>query len=108
MALVYRRMGDWGKSQSLISRVIRQNPQVPLFLTNIGLSYAYLHKFDSALIYHQNAIDVLPSWAAPYENKIETILLKDGNTSKARKAAGPGHKEYRQKTQLFKDQAGYL
>ena len=86
MALVYRRMGDWGKSQSLISRVIRQNPQVPLFLTNIGLSYAYLHKFDSALIYHQNAIDVLPSWAAPYENKIETILLKDGNTSKARKA----------------------
>jgi TolB-like protein/Tfp pilus assembly protein PilF len=86
MALVYRRMGDWGKSQSLISRVIQQNPQVPLFLTNIGLSYEYLHKFDSALIYHQKAIDIVPSWAAPHENKIETLILKDGNTSKARKA----------------------
>jgi TolB-like protein len=85
MAIVYRRTGDWGKSQSLISRVIQQNPQVPLFLTNIGLSYAYLHKFDSALIYHQNAIDILPAWSAPYVNKIETILLKDGNISKAGK-----------------------
>jgi tetratricopeptide (TPR) repeat protein len=85
MALVYRRMGDWGKSQSLISRVIRQNPQVPLFLTNIGLSYVYLHKFDSAMLYHQSAIDILPTWSAPYENMVETILLKDGNTKEARK-----------------------
>ena len=38
MALVYRKTGDWGKSQNLISRVILQNPQVALFLTNIGKS----------------------------------------------------------------------
>jgi TolB-like protein/Tfp pilus assembly protein PilF len=85
MALVYRRMGDWGRSQSLIFTVIRQNPQVALFLTNIGLSYNYLHKFDSAMIYHQKAIDVMPGWSAPYINKIETLILQDGRTSEARR-----------------------
>jgi tetratricopeptide (TPR) repeat protein len=84
MAMVYRRMGDWGKSQSLISRVILQNPQVALFLTNIGLSYTYLHKFDSALIYHQKAIDVMPGWKAPYINKIDVLILKEGRTAEAR------------------------
>jgi TolB-like protein/Tfp pilus assembly protein PilF len=84
MAMVYRKMGDWGKSQSLISRVIRQNPQVPLFLTNIGLSYSYLHKFDSALIYHQKAIDIMPQWRSPYVNMIDALILKEGTTTKAR------------------------
>ena len=84
MAMVYRRMGDWGKSQSLISMVIRQNPQVALFLTNIGLSYTYLHKFDSALIYHQKAIEVMPKWRSPYVNMIDALILKNGNTSEAR------------------------
>jgi len=84
MAMVYRKMGDWGKSQSLISKVIRQNPQVAIFLTNIGLSYTYLHKFDSALIYHQKAIDIMPKWGAPYVNKIDVLILKDGKTSEAR------------------------
>ncbi len=84
LAMVYRRMGDWGKSQSLISMVIRQNPQVALFLTNIGTSYTYLHKFDSALIYQQKAIDIMPQWRSPYVNKIAALILKEGSTSEAR------------------------
>ena len=83
MALVYRRMGDWDKSQSMIYKVIKFNPQEALYLTNIGLSYTYLHKFDSALIYHQKAIDIYPEWSAPYVNKIQTYILRDGNTDKA-------------------------
>jgi len=83
MALVYRKMGDWEKSQSLIQKVIKFNPQEALYLTNIGLSYAYLHNFDSALIYHQKAIDVNPEWASPYLNKIQALVLKYGNTSEA-------------------------
>ena len=84
MALVYRRMGDWAKSQSYMNKVIAFNPQDPLYLTNIGLSFTYLHKYDSALIYHQKAIDVNPGWKASYLNKIETLVLKNGNTSEAR------------------------
>ena len=84
MALVYRQMGDWEMSQSLIKRVIAFNPQEPLYLTNIGLSYDYLHKYDSALIYHQKAINVNPAWSASYLNKIETLVHKYGNTSEAR------------------------
>ena len=83
MALVYRQMGDWEMSQSLINRVIAFNPQEPLYLTNIGLSFDYLHKYDSALIYHQKAINVNPGWSASYLNKIETLVLKYGNTAEA-------------------------
>jgi tetratricopeptide (TPR) repeat protein len=83
MAMVYRRMGDWSKSQSMIHKVIKLNPQEALYLTNIGLSYTYLHNFDSAIIYHQKAIDIYPEWPAPYLNKIQTLILRDGNTEKA-------------------------
>jgi tetratricopeptide (TPR) repeat protein len=85
MALVYRKRGEWEKSQYLISKVIQQNPQVPLFLTNIGLSYNYLHKFDSAIMYHQKAIDIMPEWSAPYVNKIESLILKGGKTKECRR-----------------------
>jgi tetratricopeptide (TPR) repeat protein len=84
MAMVYRRMGDWEMSQSYIYKVIAFNPKDPLYLTNIGLSFTYLHKYDSALIYHQKAIAENPGWAASYLNKIETLVLKYGNTSEAR------------------------
>lgn len=84
MAMVYRRMGNWKASQDLIHRVIKFNPQEPLFLTNIGLSYEFLHDYDSALIYHQKAIDLMPDWAPPYKNKLQTILLKNGKTSEAK------------------------
>ncbi|HBE39645.1 MAG TPA: hypothetical protein DDW27_00255 [Bacteroidales bacterium] len=83
MALVYRKMGEWDKSQQMMRKVVSLKPKESVFLTNIGLSYNYLHKFDSALIYHQAAIDALPSWYAPYMNKIETLILKYGNTSEA-------------------------
>jgi tetratricopeptide (TPR) repeat protein len=85
MAIVYRRMGDWTKSQELINKVLKLEPADALYLTNIGLSYTYLHKYDSALIYHQKAIDVMPTWPAPYKNMIETSLLKNGNTAESRR-----------------------
>jgi serine/threonine-protein kinase len=84
MAMVYRAMGDWEKVHQLINRVIRFNLQEPLYLTNIGTSFDYLHNFDSALIYHQKAINIDPQWAASYDNKIESLLRKYGNTTAAR------------------------
>jgi tetratricopeptide (TPR) repeat protein len=77
-------MGDWEKAHTLIDRVIQFNPQEPLYLTNIGTSFDYLHNFDSALIYHQKAININPKWAASYINKIGTLLLKYGDTFEAR------------------------
>jgi tetratricopeptide (TPR) repeat protein len=84
MAMVYRRKGDWYKSQKLIKKIIDLDPQDALCLTNIGMSYEYLHEYDSALIFQQKAIDVMPVWSSAYKNKIETLLLKNGNTSEAR------------------------
>jgi len=84
MAMVYRALGDWVKVQKLVDEVIKFNPQDPLDLTNIGLCFDYLHKYDSALIFHQKAINSNPGWSASYLNKIESLLLKYGNTRDAR------------------------
>jgi len=81
MAMVYRRKGDWLKSQELIRKVIKYDPQEALYLTNIGLSYSYLHDYDSALLFHQKAIDMMPSWSTPYIHKIYALIFKNGNTN---------------------------
>jgi tetratricopeptide (TPR) repeat protein len=49
------------------------------------LCYEYLHKFDSALVFHQKAINVNKGWEAAYQNKLGTLLLKFPDTSEAHK-----------------------
>lgn len=83
MAMVYRAMGNWDEVKKLLSKVIKFDLQDPLVLTNIGLCFEYLHVFDSALIYHQKAIDVDEDWGASYQNKFGTLLLKYDNTAEA-------------------------
>jgi len=83
MALVHRRKGEWDESMKLIRKVIQQNPSESLFLTNIGLSYDYQHKYDSAIIFHQRAIDIMPGWSDAYMNKLNSVLLKNGKTDEA-------------------------
>ncbi len=84
MALVHRRYGNWATSQSLLTKVLKYNPQDALVLTNIGLSYDYLKNYDTALIYHDKAIKVMPNWESPYINKIETLIRKNGSTGDAK------------------------
>lgn len=93
MALVHRRFGNWTVSQSLMNKVLKYNPNDALVLTNIGLSYDYLRKYDSALVFHNKAIKILPQWESPYVNKIETLLRKDGTTSDARYVMNSAIKE---------------
>jgi tetratricopeptide (TPR) repeat protein len=76
-------MGNWDEVKKLLSKVIKFDLQDPLVLTNIGLCYEYLHVYDSALIYHQKAIDVDKDWGASYQNKFGTLLLKYDNTAEA-------------------------
>lgn len=83
MMLVQRAIGDWKQSQKLIEELGKSNIQDPLFLTNIGLSYQSLHQFDSAIYYHDRAIEIMPKWSAPYHNKIEALILRDGTTHEA-------------------------
>jgi tetratricopeptide (TPR) repeat protein len=85
MAMVYRRRGEWNECKNLINRIIALDPQDALCLTNIGLTYGYFHNYDSAMIYHQKAIEVLPVWSSSYRNKLETIIMKNGNINEARK-----------------------
>jgi tetratricopeptide (TPR) repeat protein len=83
-ALILRRTGYWEESQKLMAEVLAFNPQDALLLTNIGASYFYLHKYDTALQCHDKAIEILPGWSSPYHNKMEALLLKYGNTKEAR------------------------
>jgi tetratricopeptide (TPR) repeat protein len=83
MALVFRAWGEWEQSQTLIKEVVKHNLQNSLFLTNIGLSYQTLHQYDTAIYYHDKAIEIMPRWSGPYHNKIESLILRDGNTHEA-------------------------
>jgi serine/threonine-protein kinase len=83
-SMVYRRMGEWSNSQALIARVLKSNPQDALVLTNIATSYLYLRIYDSALIYNNMAIKLMPNWNPPYINKLKTLLLRDADTHEAR------------------------
>jgi TolB-like protein/Tfp pilus assembly protein PilF len=83
-ATVYRRMGEWTKSQSLMAKVLKYNPQDALVLTNIAASYCYLRVYDTALIYNDQAIKIMPDWSSPYLNKYQTIILSTGDTREAR------------------------
>ena len=84
MSMVYRKMGDWKRSQDLIRKVAEEEPQDAIVLINIGTSYSYLHSYDTAIAFFQKSAEVMPEWSGPYINMIEAYLLKDGNTVKAR------------------------
>lgn len=81
--LVNRRLGRWQQCQKLLKMVTDLNPREALFLTNIGMTYAFLHNYDSALLFHQKAIDQIPEWPAGYKNKFDALILKKGSTSEA-------------------------
>jgi tetratricopeptide (TPR) repeat protein len=83
MALVYRKMGDWKSSQDLIMKVIEEEPHDALTLTNIGLSFFYLHSYDTSIYYHQKATEAMPEWSGPYYNLIESLIMKYGDTDLA-------------------------
>jgi tetratricopeptide (TPR) repeat protein len=84
MALANRRLGNWDACLKLIHKVIKSNPREAIFLTNIGMTYSFFHKFDSALIYNQMSIDEIPGWVDSYKNKIEVSILRNGITSEAK------------------------
>jgi TolB-like protein/Tfp pilus assembly protein PilF len=84
MAMVYRKMGDWKTSQDLIMKVISQEPQDALILINIGISFNYLHSYDTAIAFYRKATEVLPGWSGPYLNMTDSYILRDGNTARAR------------------------
>jgi tetratricopeptide (TPR) repeat protein len=83
LSLVNRRLGKWKEALELTRRVIHLNPQEALFLTNIGYTYSYMHKYDSAITFNQKAIDIVPGWSAAYKSKLQALMLKNGKTSEA-------------------------
>jgi tetratricopeptide (TPR) repeat protein len=103
-AIVYRRICDWKKSQALLSKVLRYNPQDALILTNIGMSYCYLRNYDSALIFQDMAIRVMPNWVGPYMNKITTLFLRDGATIDAKSVVDEAIKQTGDRCQVQKIQ----
>lgn len=84
LIMVNKAMGNWKEVKSLLKKISKFKINNPLGLTNIGLCFEYLHDFDSALDFHQKAIDIKPEWEAAYFNKFRALLLKNATTSEAR------------------------
>lgn len=102
LAMVYRKMGNWARSQELIRKVIDEDPRDALVLLNIGISYSYMHSFDTAISFFQKATEAMPYWSGPYTSLLETWIMKDGNTIRAREVldtliarTGEKHQYYR-------------
>ncbi len=92
LSLVYRRMGNWEKVDSVSAEALGKNPANALFFTNIGVSYDYLHNFEKAIECHNYAIEILPEWAASYQNKVNSVLMLKGDTEEARAILEQSHK----------------
>ena len=84
LTLIQRRLGHWDSVISLSEKVLKSRSVSSLYLTNIGLSYDYLHDFSKAIECHDRAIRINPDWEAPYNNKAESILLLSGDIAAAR------------------------
>ncbi|MEE4114948.1 MAG: tetratricopeptide repeat protein [Marinilabiliaceae bacterium] len=84
LTLIQRRLGHWDSVISLSEKVLKSRSVSSLYLTNIGLSYDYLHDFSKAIECHDRAILINPDWEAPYKNKAESILLLSGDVAVAR------------------------
>ena len=95
-------MGEWNRSQALLTKVLKYNPQDALILTNIGTSYNYLRNYDSALIYNDMAIKINPNWSSPYLNKVLTLILKNGSTKEARIVIDTAIKKTKNKFQYWR------
>jgi tetratricopeptide (TPR) repeat protein len=93
--LVLRARGQWKESQKLMREVVKSNPLNALFMTNIGMSYQYLRLYDSAIFCHDRAIRIMPQWSSPYQNKIETLIARDGNTIAAEAVVDSAEKRIR-------------
>jgi len=84
LSLIHRRLGNWDKVAALNSKVLESKIVSSLYLTNIGISYDYLHDFPKAIECQDRAIQMQPEWEAPYQNKAESILLFNGDIERAK------------------------
>lgn len=85
LSLIWRRLGKWDRVKSLCDLVYETNPRNAVFLTNLGLSYLYLHDFSRSIECQDRAIGIIPSWIPPHLNKINALMW-DGKISEARQA----------------------
>jgi len=85
LSLIYRRLGNWGRVQTLTDKVFESNPGNAVFQINLGLSYLYLRNFSRSVECQDRAIDLIPKWTPPHLNKINALMW-EGKTGEARKA----------------------
>lgn len=85
LSLIWRRLGNWDRVQTLIDKVFESNPRNAVFQTNLGLSYLYLQDFSRTIECQDRAIDLIPHWIPPHLNKMDALVL-DGKIIEARKA----------------------
>ena len=74
LSKIQSSMGNWDKVKPLINKVYISNTRNALYLSNMGISYLYMHDFSRALECQNRAILNKPYWYAPYINKIITLM----------------------------------
>jgi len=85
LSIIWRRLGNWDRVQTLTDGVFEANPRNAVFQTNLGLSYLYLRNYARSVECQDRAIDLIPNWLPPHLNKINALMW-EGRISEARKA----------------------
>ena len=80
---VHSTLGNWDEVQFYSNKVYNSNPRNVLFLTNLGVSFLFLHDFSRSINCQDRAIELKPQWYAPYLNKVLS-LISTGSITEAR------------------------
>ncbi len=89
-AAIYRRQGEWSKSQKLYNRILKSDPLDALILTNFAYSCSLLRNYSKAQEYYDRALSIRPDWDDLYNNKIHLLIDWKGDIVEARKVLQVG------------------
>ncbi len=89
-AAIYRRQGEWNKSQELYDRILKSDPLDALILNNFAFSCGLLRNYSKAQEYLDHALSIRPDWDDLYNNKINLLIAWKGDIIEARKVLQAG------------------
>ena len=84
VGLIYRRQGRWGECVENLAAAFQLAPQDGNIARNLGTTYAALREFETAIRYHDRAIELEPENLGNVWNKAATTARWNGDLDAAR------------------------
>lgn len=99
--------GDYAGAEAFYQGALKENPNVPIILNNLGNLAFYRKEYEEAIDYYQQAIDVAPELVSAHYNMSqayrEMLLFKEGEAvfEKASEISAESTKRYAMKSTRY-------